>query len=285
MTVGELKSNITHQLKSNFNEREALYLANTLLMHFMKMNRHELLLKVDSWVAPDKLDDITHATNRLLNGEPLQYVTGEEFFYGKVFMVNKHVLIPRPETEELVDLIVKDCTPSNAINVLDIGTGSGCIAISLSLNIRNSKVVAVDVSPEALSVAEKNNKQLGGSVVLKQLDILDESRWAELGFFDVVVSNPPYIPQSEKNLMEANVLEHEPHLALFVEEEDSLLFYRKIAGFCKLYLNQQGLLYFECNEFNALQVAEMLGQNGFDKVQVHKDINGKDRMISAQKNC
>jgi release factor glutamine methyltransferase len=284
MTVGELKSNITHQLKSNFNEREALYLANTLLMHSMKMNRHELLLKVDSWVAPDKLDDITHATHRLLKGEPLQYVTGEEFFYGKVFLVNKHVLIPRPETEELVDLIVKDCTPSNAINVLDIGTGSGCIAISLGLNIRNSNVVAVDVSPEALSVAEKNNKQLGGSVVFKQLDILDESRWAELGFFDVVVSNPPYIPHGEKQLMEANVLEHEPHLALFVEEEDPLLFYRKIAGFCKQYLNQQGLLYFECNEFNSLQVAEMLGQNGFDNVQVHKDINGKDRMISAQKN-
>jgi release factor glutamine methyltransferase len=283
MTVGELKNQIIEKLKHNFSEREALYLANSLLMHYLKLSKHELLVKSGEVVREMNYNEIVQAAEKLIAGEPLQYVTGEEFFYGNIFMVNKHVLIPRPETEELVDLIVKENSNSNTFNILDVGTGSGCIAVSLSLVIAGSKVVAADISKKALAVAERNNRTLGANVEFKQLDILNESSWHELGAFDIIVSNPPYIPYHEKSLMEPNVLDYEPHLALFVNDADSLIFYRKIGDLASEKLNAGGNLYFECNEFNANQVAAMLESKGFESVEVVKDINNKDRIVKSLK--
>lgn len=218
---------------------------------------------------------------RLLAGEPVQYVLGQADFFGLKFNVTPAVLIPRQETEELADRAVKFLKKNPGARALDIGTGSGCIAAVLALKCPASEVWATDVSPEALALAGENARRLGAPVTFRRHDILPAESWDELPGFDLVVSNPPYIPRREAALMPGHVLRHEPHLALFVEDDDPLLFYRAIADFSKKKLPPGGALLLECNEFNAAQVADLLREKGLSGVQMHQDLSGADRIVGA----
>jgi release factor glutamine methyltransferase len=217
---------------------------------------------------------------RLNKHEPIQYILGEANFFGRSFRVNPSVLIPRPETELLVDEIKKysRLINYNPIQILDIGTGSGCIAISLALEIPNSLVTAIDISTDALACAKENALALGASIEFKKLDILTESLTDPV---DLIVSNPPYISMEEKKSMKKNVLEHEPHLALFTPENNPLIFFQAIASQCKKYLAANGSLWMEINERFGKEVHELLEEQGFKNVQILKDLDGKDRIVWA----
>lgn len=221
-----------------------------------------------------------YAIKDLKKFKPVQFITGSQFFYDNDFKVSEHTLIPRPETEELVDLIVKENTNFNG-RILDIGSGSGAIAISLDKALENSKVTAFDVSKKALETAEYNNSALKSNVNFQYQDILKPTYIGEA--FDIIASNPPYVLESEKELMQANVLEFEPHLALFVEDSDPLLFYKSIVQFCKSKLKSNGKLYFEINEKYGVETAKLLIDNNFSGVEVIKDMQGKDRIVKGIK--
>ena len=217
------------------------------------------------------------ALERLLSHEPIQYVLGETVFYGSHFFVDQNVLIPRQETEELVDWIVKSNPLSRRI--LDIGTGSGCIAISLDLKL-GAKTTGWDVSTPAIEVARRNATSLGADTIFKQIDVLDKVPTEK---FDLIVSNPPYILDRERNDMHKNVLAYEPAGALFVSDEDPLLFYRRIVEVAEDLLSHSGWLYFEINESYGKEVWTLMKSNGFEEVELKKDLNGKDRMVRGKK--
>jgi release factor glutamine methyltransferase len=232
-------------------------------------------------VSGKKYEKFLKAITRLKNYEPIQYIIGDTEFYGLVFKVNPSVLIPRPETEELVDWIIKDCEDDKKINILDIGTGSGCIAISLAKNLPNAKVFALDVSNEALKTANQNAINNGVEVEFIEADILS---YNSLDIqFDLIVSNPPYVRELEKQMMSANVLDHEPHLALFVEDDDALLFYRKITDVAADILKPNGQLFFEINESLGESTKQLLDNSNYKNIELKKDIFEKDRMIKAVK--
>lgn len=235
----------------------------------------------DSVLLPFNEADFWAIIDRLLAGEPVQYIVGFAWFYGLKFKVNNEVLIPRPETEELVEWILND-TKNKKVSVLDIGTGSGCIATTLKVKNSQLEVSAIDISESALITASRNAYRQGADVSFWTFDILNEANWKKMPNFDIIVSNPPYIPHREKTLMHTNVLAHEPHLALFVEDENPLVFYEKIADFAKKCFNTEGgVLYFETNEFNAHEVVTMLNSKGFSDIVLQKDMSGSDRMIKA----
>lgn len=241
-------------------------------------------LSGDTITLPDSEKKRIHEiTEHLKQMEPIQYIIGIADFYSLEFEVNPSVLIPRPETEELVEHIIHD-NDGKVITVLDIGTGSGCIAITLAKHLKQSRVSAVDISAEALSVARRNASNNGADVSFIQTDILrpDKAETDISGQFDLIVSNPPYIKEEEKREMERNVLEYEPHLALFVPDNDPLLFYRAIARFGKKKLNPGGRLYFEINAQCGAETAGMLRGEGYKQVELIKDLSGKDRIIKAQ---
>lgn len=217
---------------------------------------------------------------RLINFEPIQYILGKAYFYDRILNVNNHVLIPRPETEELVHLIIQSHQQPN-LEVLDIGTGTGCIPIILSHHMNQSKCTAWDVSEDALEIAKRNAEESKVDITFEKKNILtyknDERIW------DVIVSNPPYIPKSEISVMDQSTIEYEPNLALYVEDNDPLLFYRIITRFAYQHLKDEGYLYFECNEFNAIEVGKLINESNFKRVIIKKDLQGKDRMIKAIK--
>ena len=221
----------------------------------------------------EKLD---RALERLAKGEPLQYVIGSTPFCGLTFRVDGRVLIPRPETAELVDWVAEDAAPGGSL--LDVGTGSGCIAISLAHRLPGWKVQGWDISEGALEVARDNNTLNGTEVEFRKVDILKAEQDCR---FDVIVSNPPYVMESEKGQMEDTVLDYEPHLALFVSDNDPLLFYRAIAEFGKKALVTGGKLFFEINPLEASALKEMLEEAGYHNIELRKDIFGKQRMIKA----
>lgn len=230
-------------------------------------------------LAPDterdrKLDEVL---NRLAEGEPLQYVIGSTPFCGLTFRVDCRVLIPRPETAELVEWVARECSSEGTL--LDIGTGSGCIAVTLAHKLPGWKVQGWDISEGALEVAQENSRLNGTDVELSKVDIL--SAPSSDRKFDVIVSNPPYVLESEKVQMEDTVLEHEPYTALFVPDNDALLFYRAIAEFGKKALNKGGILYYEINPLKAEALQEMLLKSGYHDIELRKDIFGKLRMIKA----
>ncbi|MDX1943399.1 MAG: peptide chain release factor N(5)-glutamine methyltransferase [Saprospiraceae bacterium] len=222
---------------------------------------------------------------RLLQHEPVQYILGQADFFGLKFKVSPAVLIPRQETEELVAWIletIKTDFPSQTLRILDIGTGSGCIPIALKKKMPHLELLAIDISPEAIEIAKENVQLNAVEVRFSQIDILDTNQWSKLEQYDVIVSNPPYIPFHESTLMLTNVKDFEPKLALFVSDENPLIFYEIIADFAKEHLNKNGYLFFECNEFNANEVAQLLDKKGFTEISLHQDLNGKERMIKAR---
>lgn len=213
--------------------------------------------------------------------KPIQYILGETEFYGLRFLVNENTLIPRPETEELVELIIDDSQKSKvgSLKILDIGTGSGCIAISLAKNLLNAEVSAIDVSEKALETAKINAEINAVNVHFILKNILETEDLEEQ--YDIIVSNPPYVRNLEKSEIKPNVLEFEPHLALFVEDDDALLFYRKIAQLAKKHLSENGLLFFEINQYLGKQTVELLEEIGFKNISLKKDIYENDRMIRS----
>ncbi|MEM9931928.1 MAG: peptide chain release factor N(5)-glutamine methyltransferase, partial [Bacteroidota bacterium] len=224
--------------------------------------------------------------NRLKAGEPVQYVTGIADFYGLQLHITPDVLIPRPETEELVEWVLETYPNDTEIRLLDVGTGSGCIPLALKARRPGWSCAAVDISPEALAVASENAERLGLEVTFSKIDALQGAAALPAqdgGSYNLIISNPPYIPPSEKDKMSASTVVHEPELALFVKEEDPLAFYQKIGELAINQLTQSGRLFFETNEFNHQEVVHLLESMGFQQVTSQKDLQGKWRMISAVK--
>ncbi|MDR1583455.1 MAG: peptide chain release factor N(5)-glutamine methyltransferase [Prevotellaceae bacterium] len=224
---------------------------------------------------------IVNALEKVLLKHPVQYVLGVTEFYGREFFVNENVLIPRCETEELVDLVIKE-NQHNSVKILDIGTGSGCIAVSLSCELPDAKVYAIDISVEALKVAAKNCNHNEAEVLFAEYDILGHSKFPYDAKFDIIVSNPPYVRMSEKKYMHDNVLEHEPHIALFVEDSSPLIYYEACLNLAKHYLSDKGKIYVEINEFLGDNTVILFHKYGFDASLI-KDLSGKDRIIKAIK--
>jgi len=243
--------------------------------------RIDVSLKSETLITPKTFEYFETIISRLLTYEPIQYILGTTSFFGLEFKVDSNVLIPRPETEELVAWILKQTDSSQSLKILDIGTGSGCIAVSLAKHLPNAEVYAFDASPAALEMAQYNAQQNGVQLHAMEANILE---WTtpELQF-DIIVSNPPYVRESEKEFMAPNVLEHEPHLALFVENNHPLVFYKAIVELSKQALKKEGLLYFEINEYLGENTKALCSSDIFKDVQLKTDIFGKHRMMCATK--
>ena len=261
---------------------EASSLMAMLFEHFVSLKRHEILSGSARRISESELLKIHFACKELLKQRPIQYIIGTAWFYGEAFKVTEAVLIPRPETEELCDWIIKDsngtANEEPVLCIIDIGTGSGCIAITLNKNIENASVTALDVSVEALKVARENAVTLNAEINFLQADILKNDQWP-VASFDIIVSNPPYVCDSEKELMKPNVLDHEPHLSLFVENDNPLVFYDAIARFALHALTENGKLYFEINENLQNEMKLLLENLGFESIEFKKDMNNKTRMM------
>jgi release factor glutamine methyltransferase len=241
----------------------------------------EQVVKKHENISATHFGEIEAIIIRLKQFEPIQYILGETEFYGLRLKVNPSVLIPRPETEELVQWIIQGNLPENS-RILDIGTGSGCIALALKSHLKNIQVSGMDISEKALEVARQNALKNKLEVDFFRADVLswEDFKW---DFYDVFVSNPPYIRESEKLQMHPNVLEYEPGNALFVTDSDPLLFYRSIVAFAKKYLARKGLLFFEINENMSVEINKLLVEHGFGDIEVRKDINGKSRIVCSRK--
>lgn len=283
MTISNLKSNFIHALSGIYPSEEIESFFNILAQEFLNLSRIQIALDRDQFVSTEKVEKIKTATERLKMYEPIQYIVGDTEFFGLTFKVNPNTLIPRPETEELVQYIINDVSElknnSNHVELLDIGTGSGCIAISLAKNLQNSKVSAMDVSSEALKIANENACENKVNITFLEQDILLCK--ALPGKYDIIVSNPPYVRELEKEWMQPNVLKHEPELALFVKDSDPLIFYRKIAELSRDSLKPNGKLFFEINEYLGEEMTELLVGLGFRDIEVKKDIFEKDRMLKC----
>ncbi|WP_309640158.1 peptide chain release factor N(5)-glutamine methyltransferase [Flavobacterium sp.] len=246
-----------------------------------QMKRIDLALQPESTFSEKQIDDWNVIVKQLQQEIPIQYILGKTSFYGLDFEVDENVLIPRPETEELVDWILMDCKTVRWQDgkIVDIGTGSGCIAISLAKNLPQAHVAAIDVSEKALNVAKKNAILNEVDVTFIHQNILETEDLKAT--FDIIVSNPPYVRNLEKTEIKNNVLAHEPHLALFVEDDDALLFYKKIAVLAQKNLKENGQLFFEINQYLGKEMIDLLSSMGFVEVELRQDIYGNDRMISA----
>lgn len=273
-TYSEWMASLSAQL-STYSQAEAENLVFLLLEHHLGLRRADLQLAIPG--AVDRKPLLANF-DRLLTGEPIQYILGEAPFYGRSFGVTRDTLIPRNETEELVHRILKE-NPNPRLRVLDLGTGTGCIPITLALELQDPEVYALDVSVQALAVARKNALQLGAQVQFIEGDLLGSIPNLEL--FDVLVSNPPYVPLRDQGEMLINVLNFEPHLALFVPDEDPLVFYRAIGVWGQQLLKQGGKLYLEIYENLADELVQLLGSQGYEQLRVLQDLNGKNRMLSA----
>lgn len=285
-TVGNIFQVIILKMRAIYPEKEALAITNRLLEHFLDIAPTQRVLERDKVPDAEKTFLLNKAASRLLNHEPLQYVTGKAYFMDLEIAVNPSVLIPRPETEELVGLVIEEIRSgrfSKSIKILDIGTGSGCIALALKHYLPHCEVFAIDISAEAIQTALSNAGICGTEINFLEMDILHQASWDNLPEFDVIVSNPPYVTESEKKWMLPNVLRFEPHLALFVPDGDPLVFYKAIATFAKAKLKDNGSLWFETNERFGSLTREILINEGFTESNIFHDIHEKERFLHSRK--
>lgn len=283
MTLQEAGIYLLHQLRTVYDSGEANAIADRVMESLTGSDKTERMLYKNNPISPEEEDKLYVYTVKLLRHEPLQYVLQEAWFFGLKFYVDKNVLIPRPETEELVDWVITHCRfPLGSLAILDIGTGSGCIPVALKRRLRKASVTAIDISEAALAVAKRNAANLGADVEFMQLDILDTTAWNMLNPVDIIISNPPYIPENNKASMDTNVLDFEPHSALFVPDNDALLFYKAIVNFAKSGLKPEGLLFFEIHEDLGPAVISLLESEGFSAT-LKRDMQGKDRMVMGRK--
>ena len=267
----------------DINEAESFFYLILEKMHQLK--RFELAINLDLKFSKLEIDKWNFILEKLKVEIPIQYILGTTFFYGLEFEVNNNVLIPRPETEELVEWIILDHSKNKKnenLKILDIGTGSGCIAVSLAKKIINSQVFAIDISEKALDLAKKNAKNNDVNITFIKKDILKTKKLVTK--FDIIVSNPPYVRNLEKREIRKNVLNNEPHLALFVDDNDALIFYKKIATLALQNLSENGNLYFEINQYYGNEMVQLLRNLGFKNIELRKDIYGNDRMLKANLN-
>lgn len=282
MTLREAKQFLLTQLSSAYDSREAANITDWVLESLTGLSRVDRIVQSEQPLKEEQTTILNQHINALIGHRPVQYVLQESWFHGLRFYVNENVLIPRPETEELVNLIIEDHSNTPApLRIIDIGTGSGCIPVSLKLSLPQATVYACDVSAGALEVAAKNADALGAAITFIQQDILNEALWAQLPEVDIIVSNPPYIPEKDQASMHANVLNYEPHLALFVSNDDPLVFYRAIATLARTKLAPGGTVYAEIHEDLGPATIQLFSQSGFTQTQLLKDMQGKDRMIKA----
>jgi release factor glutamine methyltransferase len=290
MLLQEFKTYFSSQLSTIFPQTEIDSFFFLLIEDRLNLQRIDRVLQPDFLIAMEALQDLKDITKRLQNQEPIQYILGKTIFYGLPFLVDTHTLIPRPETEELVEWILQDTKDKTPIEILDIGTGSGCIAIALVKNLPNATVYALDISKEALAVATQNATHNNVKVTCIQANILDAKNLNHVISqrtthndvkLDIIVSNPPYVRELEKKEINKNVIENEPHQALFVTDENPLLFYKKIADLAKQHLKKEGTLYVEINQYLGEKTVEMFKEKGFKNLQLKKDFFGNDRMIKA----
>ncbi len=278
----ETISYIHQSLKDLYPAGEITSFTRQIMEYVCGLQPHQFLLCKGKELSDTEKEDIKQIVIKLKQSEPIQYIIGQTTFYDLPFLVNPSVLIPRPETEELVELIIKTYSDSK-IRILDIGTGSGCIAVSLAKFLPSSEVTALDISSEALNVARENAKRNNVSVSLIRTDILntDQSIKDISGNFDIIVSNPPYVKESEKLEMNPNVLNYEPSQALFVPDDDPLIFYRAITDFGRKKLTTNGSLFFEINAQCGNEMVSLLKEYNYKEVELIRDISEKDRIIKG----
>lgn len=279
MMIKDLYRNFLVQLQNIYSLGEATPITDWVFEKMASLKRSDILKNPGKMITPVAGELIQKTLEELLLHKPVQYVLGEAWFYHIKLKINAHVLIPRPETEELVEQLIKD-RKSKLTDpaILDIGTGSGCIPIAVKKNMPASRVSAIDVSKNALALAKENAAMHNAHIDFMLLDFLDESTWPGLPLFDVIISNPPYIPVAEKEKLDKNVTGFEPHLALFVPDEKPLIFYEKIAAFGSDHLLPNGKIYLETHEDHAKETAALF-RNHYQTVVIKKDIYGKERMI------
>ncbi len=281
MLLKQYKVHFFDALKNIQDEQEIESFFFILTEYLHNLKRVDVALNPNFELSDEEVEKWNTILVELQQEKPIQYITGEAWFYGLRFEVNENTLIPRPETEELVEFILKETSnfqlPASSLNILDIGTGTGCIPISLKANLPQANFSAIDVSEQALEVAKRNataNKVEINFILTNILEVEDLNQ-----HFDIIVSNPPYVRNLEKQEIKKNVLDYEPHLALFVEDTDALLFYRKIAQLALENLSPNGLLFFEINQYLGKETVELLENLGFKNIELKKDIYGNNRMI------
>jgi len=280
MNIKELEKEYIQSLNQFYDVEESKSIFYLSATSILKVTQSELLVKKDRVLTEKETDNLIKVLNDLKKGKPVQQVLGKAFFYGVPLQINEHVLIPRPETEELVDWVIKEIKDKKE-SLLDIGTGSGCIPIAIKMNLPALSVSALDISDEALKIASANAILNETDIDFIEADILSYSSDKR---YDVIVSNPPYIREIEKADMHENVLAHEPHSALFVSDDNPLIFYKSISDFAYTNLNPNGYLFFEINEFLWEETLQVLIDKGFKNIELKKDMQGKDRMIMARTN-
>ena len=283
MTLSEFRSTLKETLHDVYSKNELDQLAKSLLMSRLKLDSTAYLLASESILSEEVLAQLRSDVHRLALHEPLQYVLGSTSFYGLEIQCSPAALIPRPETEELVDWVLSEVQVTSC-SVIDLGTGTACIPLAIKAQRPLWHVSAIDVSQDALALARSNALSLNLDVHVEAADLLKD--FSDLVFkdtFDVVVSNPPYIPHTDATSMLPNVLNHEPHIALFVPDSDPLLFYRRIVAFCEQYLNIDGSVFVEIHEELSEETMQLFHKAGFANIELRKDLQGKSRMIKAQR--
>lgn len=279
----ELLKALKAAISPAYDAREAENISVILIEYFFEMSKTQIIMDPPFTTLDDEiLDNLNECVNRLLQHEPIQHILGETEFYGLPFYVNEDVLVPRPETEELVAWILEDHQTNENLRLIDLGTGSGCIPIAIKKDLKKADISGLDLSHNALDVAKDNADLNEVKVYWIQDDILNFSYKVDKPY-DVIVSNPPYITLAEKEQMDKNVVDYDPELALFVFDEDPLLFYKKIADYANEHLKIGGCLYFEINEAFGQETVVMLEEKGFENIILKQDLNGKDRMVRACK--
>jgi len=282
MQIQQFKIQFLNELNNLYPTTEIQSFFNLLVEFKLNLTRVEVALQPNFIIEKSDLDFLQKAISNLKKNIPIQYVIGETEFYGLRFFVNENVLIPRPETEELVSWIINEVKNQKLkakSNILDIGAGSGCIPISLAKNLPNATISAIDISLEALKTSTENAKLNNVTINFIEKDILSTTDLPET--YDIIVSNPPYVRELEKEEMQKNVLDNEPHLALFVKDNNPLLFYNKIADLSKNHLSKNGCLFFEINQYLGNETVELLNSKGFSTIELKKDMFGVDRIIKA----
>lgn len=284
-TIQAVKSYFKERLQDHFSENELKFMFKEAVMARLNLTASEYVLSDSNLLSESDLLFFRSVVKRLLSNEPFQYIIGKTVFFGLEIATDSRALIPRPETEELVDWITQEFPKNSTLLVADVCTGSGCIALALKSYFSNATVFATDISQEALQLTKENAKQLNLSVttVLSDAKTPDSAVSSQLQYSDIWVSNPPYIPMKDKSQMLENVLTFEPHLALFVADEDPLIFYREIGKNALLNLKSGGKLFFEIHEDLSAETADLLKGIGFVNIEMRKDLQGKMRMIKAEK--
>jgi release factor glutamine methyltransferase len=286
MTIQNAKERLLFQLYHIYEPREAGNIADWVLEHLTGWKKIDRIINKNLLLNKSQAEILERYITELSDHRPVQYVLGEAWFQGMRFFVNESTLIPRPETEELVEWLIEDYKQQyigQELRILDVGTGSGCIPISIKKKLPLTRMMSCDISKEAIEVAKKNAETQGTDVAFVESDILNEAEWQKFPELDIIISNPPYIPASNKMSMSSNVLNHEPHLALFVPDNNALLFYQAIVKLAGLKLKPGGSIYFEIHEGLATAVTDVLTDKGFINVIVRKDMQGKDRMVKCSR--